>query len=116
MPKAIIRMGINFKRRMNTFALSQETIQFQELAKAFADKEMKPNMSVWDQNEVWPMETFQKAAQLGFGGIYCSQEFGGAGLTRLDASVIFEAMSTGCVSTTVIFRIKYRHLYPYIIW
>lgn len=42
----------------------------------------------------------QKAAQLGFGGIYVQPDVGGSGLSRLDTSIIFEALSTGCVSTT----------------
>lgn len=46
------------------------------------------------------METMRKAAQLGFGGIYVKPDVGGSGLSRLDTSVIFEALSTGCTSTT----------------
>ena len=33
-------------------------------------------------------------------GIYVREDVGGSGLSRLDCSVIFEALSTGCVSTT----------------
>lgn len=50
--------------------------------------------------EVFPVDTMRKAAQLGFGGIYVQPDVGGSGLSRLDTSVIFEALSTGCVSTT----------------
>ncbi|KAJ7314702.1 Isobutyryl-CoA dehydrogenase, mitochondrial [Desmophyllum pertusum] len=32
--------------------------------------------------------------------IYTKEDYGGSGLSRLEASVIFEALSTGCVSTT----------------
>lgn len=42
----------------------------------------------------------RKAAEIGFGAIYCQDTHGGSGLTRLDASIIFEAMAPGCVSTT----------------
>ena len=42
----------------------------------------------------------RKAASLGFGAIYCSEKYGGTALSRLDASVIFEALSYGCCSTT----------------
>jgi len=42
----------------------------------------------------------RKAASLGFGAIYARDDFGGSGLTRLDASIIFEALAQGCVSTT----------------
>ena len=46
------------------------------------------------------MEVLRKAASLGFGGIYVREDAGGSGLGRLDTSIIFEAMATGCVSTT----------------
>ena len=50
--------------------------------------------------EIFPVETMRKAASLGFGAIYSKEDFGGTGLSRLDASYIFEALSHGCVSTT----------------
>jgi isobutyryl-CoA dehydrogenase len=42
----------------------------------------------------------RKAASLGLGGIYVREDVGGSGLSRLDTSIIFEALATGCVSTT----------------
>ena len=32
--------------------------------------------------------------------MYAKEYYGGSGLSRLEASVIFEALSSGCVSTT----------------
>jgi len=49
---------------------------------------------------VFPRDTLRRAAELGFGAVYCSDQHGGTGLGRLDASVIFEALSHGCPSTT----------------
>uniref|UniRef100_A0A8B9JW15 short-chain 2-methylacyl-CoA dehydrogenase n=1 Tax=Astyanax mexicanus TaxID=7994 RepID=A0A8B9JW15_ASTMX len=72
----------------------------QKVAFDFAANEMAPHMAEWDQNEMFPVETMRKAAQLGFGGIYVQPEVGGSGLSRLDTSIIFEALSTGCASTT----------------
>ncbi|XP_060929017.1 isobutyryl-CoA dehydrogenase, mitochondrial [Limanda limanda] len=80
--------------------LSDEQREFQKVAFDFAANEMAPHMAEWDQKEIFPVETMRKAAQLGFGGIYVQPEVGGSGLSRLDTSVIFEALSTGCVSTT----------------
>ena len=42
----------------------------------------------------------RRAAELGFGAIYAREEFGGTGLSRLDAAIVFEALSQGCVTTT----------------
>uniref|UniRef100_A0A8C2Z0D4 short-chain 2-methylacyl-CoA dehydrogenase n=1 Tax=Cyclopterus lumpus TaxID=8103 RepID=A0A8C2Z0D4_CYCLU len=80
--------------------LSEEQKEFQEVAFNFAANEMAPHMAEWDQQEIFPIETMRKAARLGFGGIYVQPDVGGTGLSRLDTSVIFEALSTGCVSTT----------------
>lgn len=71
-----------------------------EMALSFAKKEMAPKMKQWDVEETFPKESMRLAAQLGFGAIYCREEFGGTGLGRVDASVIFEALAHGCPSTT----------------
>ena len=57
-------------------------------------------MSTFIFQQIFPVETMRKAAELGFGAIYTRPDFGGTGLSRLDASIIFEALSEGCVSTT----------------
>lgn len=80
--------------------LTEEQQQMQKLALDFALKEMRPHMADWDRDEVFPVETMRSAAQLGFGAIYASDVHGGTGLSRQDASIIFEALSQGCVSTT----------------
>ena len=56
-------------------------------------------VTVW-QEEVFPVSVLRKAAELGFGALYTSPDHGGTGLSRLEASVVFEALSQGCVSTT----------------
>lgn len=94
-----------FHRRIATFldpalGLSAEQKQILEVAREFASKEMTPYMAEWDEKEIFPVETMRKAAQLGFAAIYASEKYGGSGMTRLDASLIFEALSHGCVSTT----------------
>ncbi|XP_063799861.1 isobutyryl-CoA dehydrogenase, mitochondrial [Pseudophryne corroboree] len=83
-----------------SIGLSEEQKEFQKVALDFASKEMAPHMALWDEKEIFPVETMRKAAELGFGGIYVHPEVGGSGLSRLDTSIIFEALSTGCVSTT----------------
>lgn len=40
-----------------------------------------------------------ESGELGYGGIYTSEDFGGSQMTRLQAALIFEALSYGCVST-----------------
>lgn len=80
--------------------LNEEQKEIHSIASKFAKEQMKPYMAEWDKNEHFPVDVLRQAAQLGFGAIYCKPDFGGTGLSRLDASVIFEALSEGCVSTS----------------
>jgi hypothetical protein len=81
------------------FVLSEEQRAFQAMARTFAHEEMAPFARAWDEDEIFPVETLRKAAALGFGGIYVKDDVGGAGLSRLDAAIVFEELAKGCTST-----------------
>src|SRR5438552_3235563 len=81
------------------FTLSEEQRAFQETARDFAQDEWLPYAPGWDEREEFPEAALRRAAALGFAGIYVRDEFGGSGLTRLDATIIFEELATACVST-----------------
>ena len=67
----------------------------QETAYDFAKTEMDPYAAEWDEKKHFPKDVYRKAAELGFAGIYISDQYGGCGLGRLEASLIFEALATG---------------------
>ncbi|KAI9290629.1 acyl-CoA dehydrogenase domain protein [Neoconidiobolus thromboides FSU 785] len=75
------------------------------LARNFADKELAPRMQEFDQKGELPMDALRKGAELGFGGVYIGEDVGGAGLGRLETSLIFEALSTGDTSTAAFISI-----------
>jgi alkylation response protein AidB-like acyl-CoA dehydrogenase len=81
------------------FALSDEQRAFQETARAFAREEWLPQAPGWDERQEFPVEALRRAAALGFAGIYVGEEFGGSGLGRVDAAIIFEELAAACVST-----------------
>src|SRR5580692_6016970 len=81
------------------FELSDEQRAFQETARAFACEEWLPHAAGWDAQAEFPIEALRRAAALGFAGIYVGDEFGGSGLARLDAALIFEELAAACVST-----------------
>jgi alkylation response protein AidB-like acyl-CoA dehydrogenase len=81
------------------FSLDETQQAIYDMAKDFADNEMAPHANDWDQNKIFPEDVLRKAASLGFGGIYCCEEFGGSSLSRLDAALIFQALSSACPST-----------------
>lgn len=87
------------------FKLTEEQQAFQDVARSFAADELAPHAAGWDRDAVFPVETMRKAAALGFAGIYVREDVGGSALTRLDAALIFEALSEGCTSTAAFMSI-----------
>ncbi len=81
---------------MNAFALTEDQIAIREMAQDFAAETLAPHAARWDEEKHFPVEEMRAAAALGMGGIYIRDDVGGSGLTRLDAALIFEALSTGC--------------------
>ena len=78
------------------FELPEATRELRETALAFAAERLAPQALDWDQCRHFPVEEMREAAALGMAALYVREESGGAGLTRLDAAVVFEALSTGC--------------------
>ncbi len=78
------------------FSLTEEQAAIRDMAANFAAEELAPHAVEWDQTKHFPVPTLRKAAALGLAGIYVRDDIGGTGLTRLDAALIFEALSQGC--------------------
>ncbi len=81
------------------FALSEEQLAIQDMARRFAEDELAPHAAEWDEKKHFPVDVIRKTAELGLAGIYTRDDVGGSGLGRLDAALIFEALSGGCTST-----------------
>ncbi|MBM1142545.1 acyl-CoA dehydrogenase family protein [Alcanivorax sp. ZXX171] len=87
------------------FALNEEQQAFRDTARQFADKELAPFAADWDTGSVFPKDTIRRAGELGFCALYCEEEHGGLGLSRLDAALVFEQLAAGCTSTTAFITI-----------
>jgi alkylation response protein AidB-like acyl-CoA dehydrogenase len=87
------------------FALSEDQRAIEDAASVFAEAELTPNAARWDEDRHFPVETLRAAAALGFAGIYIGEDVGGSGLSRLDASIIFETLARGDVSTAAFLSI-----------
>ena len=81
------------------FDLSEDQHAFQQVARDFAAAEMAPHAAQWDAQCIFPIEMIRKAGALGFCGMYTHEDVGGMGLSRLDASIVFEELAYACPST-----------------
>lgn len=75
-----------------------------ETARSFAQDKLRPNAARWEE-EGLDRGVLKELAELGFAGIYVGEEHGGSALTRLDAALIFEELSRGCIATSAFLSI-----------
>ncbi len=87
------------------FSLTEDQSLIRDMARKFADDRLKPNAAHWDEEKIFPVDVMREAAELGFAGIYTREDVGGSNLTRLDAALIFEELSRGCVATAAFLSI-----------
>ena len=87
------------------FQLSEEQQAIFEMAHAFGQERIAPNARQWERDGTIPKELWPEIAELGFGGLYVSEDSGGAGLSRLDATLVFEALSMACPSVAAFLSI-----------
>ncbi|MBL8563626.1 MAG: acyl-CoA dehydrogenase family protein [Gemmobacter sp.] len=80
------------------FALSEEQQAIFDMAQGFGAENIAPHALHWDEAGTIPKTLWPKLAELGLGGIYVSEEHGGSGLSRLDATLVFEALAMACPS------------------
>lgn len=87
------------------FQLTEEQTLIQDMARQFSDAELAPNAETWDEEKFLDRSVFEKAAELGFMGIYSQEEHGGTALSRLDSALVFEQLARGDVSHTAMITI-----------
>ena len=75
------------------FELTEEQQALVEMVRDFASVAIAPHAIEWDQTKHFPVDVLREAGALGLGGIYAEEQFGGSGLSRLDAVLIFEELA-----------------------
>ena len=87
------------------FALSEEQTAIFDMARAFGEDRIAPHARDWEAQGTIPKTLWSEIAELGFGALYVNEASGGSGLTRLDATLVFEALSRSCASVAAFLSI-----------
>jgi alkylation response protein AidB-like acyl-CoA dehydrogenase len=87
------------------FAFNEDQTAIFDTARAFALAELAPHSARWDEEHHFPVAEMRKAAALGFAALYVREDVGGSALSRLDATLVFEALSYGDVTTAAFISI-----------
>ncbi len=87
------------------FALTEEQTAIFDMAFAFGQEHIAPYARQWERDGTIPKQLWLQVGELGFGGLYVSEDSGGSALSRLDATLVFEALSMSCPSVAAFLSI-----------
>ncbi|MBL3561405.1 acyl-CoA dehydrogenase family protein [Rhodovulum sulfidophilum] len=87
------------------FAPSEEQRAIFDLAREFGAEHIAPHARTWEAEGTIPRTLWPELGALGFGGLYVRESSGGSGLSRLDATLVFEALSMACPSVAAFLSI-----------
>ena len=81
------------------FSLSSEQKLIFDTAYDFGQNSIAPYALEWE-NSLIPKKILKEAGELGFASLYVNEKDGGSGLTRLDSTLVFEALAMACPSVS----------------
>jgi acyl-CoA dehydrogenase len=84
-----------------SFALTDEQKELRALARAFAEKEIRPKAADYDEHSTHPADIIEKAHELGLMNVHIPEEYGGPGLSGFEGMLIGEELSWGCSGVAV---------------
>src|ERR671911_2540723 len=79
-----------------SFALSEEQKGVRELAREFADKEIRPKAAEYDEHQTHAADLVEKAHALGLMNLHVPERFGGLALSAFDGMLVGEELNWGC--------------------
>jgi hypothetical protein len=76
-----------------TFELTEDQQALIDTVRDFAADRIAPHALEWDAAKHFPVDVLREAGELGLGGLYVAEDYGGTGLSRADAVLIFEELA-----------------------
>jgi isovaleryl-CoA dehydrogenase len=75
------------------FSLTDDQQALMDHADRFAREQLLPLAQKMDDEEWWPQDIFRKFGELGFLGVTIAEQYGGTGMSMMDAGLILQAFS-----------------------
>jgi alkylation response protein AidB-like acyl-CoA dehydrogenase len=101
------------REKRNVYAVTEDQKSIVQLVRQFATDVLAPHAAEWDETHHFPLEILRQAGELGMGGIYSQEDFGGSGLSRADSVLIFEELAKG--DTTIAAYISIQNMVTWMI-
>jgi len=84
---------------------TEEQLLIRDMAKSFAQEQIKPNASDWDRDGTFPKETLAQMGQLGFMGMLVSEQWGGSDTGNLAYVLALEEVAAADGATSTIMSV-----------
>ncbi|MBI2485789.1 MAG: acyl-CoA dehydrogenase [Deltaproteobacteria bacterium] len=91
---------------MSIIELTEEQRMIRDVARDFAENEIKPVAAELDRQGKFPTELVKKMAELGFMGIFVPEDYGGSGMDTFSYVLALEEICKACASTGVIMSVN----------
>lgn len=88
------------------FQLTEEHLLIRDMAKEFAENELKPGVIERDNAQQFPSELVDRMSELGFMGMQVDPEYGGGGMDTLSYVIALEELSRWDASASVIVSVN----------
>jgi alkylation response protein AidB-like acyl-CoA dehydrogenase len=75
------------------FELTEEQLQIKRSIREFAEAELRPHVTEWDEAQHFPIELLPKLAELGLTGVIFPERYGGAGMGYIEYAIIIEEIA-----------------------
>jgi len=82
---------MNFQSNENMNMIAQSV-------RDFAEREIRPNLMKWDEEQYFPKELFHKMGQQGFLGVFVPEKYNGAGLSYFEYVTVVSEVAKVCGS------------------
>ncbi len=78
------------------FELNENQLMISQMIRDFAEKEIKPYMKKWDDDEIFPVDTMKKLGDLGLLGIFIPENYGGSGFSYFEYATALMELGKVC--------------------
>ena len=78
------------------FEYNENQEMIAQMVRDFAEKEIRPNMKQWDDEEHFPVDVMKKMGELGLLGIFIPEEYGGSGFGYFEYATALMELGKVC--------------------
>jgi alkylation response protein AidB-like acyl-CoA dehydrogenase len=80
------------------FSVSENQRMVGQMAKDFAEKQIKPHVMEWDEQQHFPRELFNQLGELGMLSVFVPEEYGGSGFGYFEYVTVIQEIAKVCGS------------------